>query len=408
MKTMKVALLATAALAAVSVSARADDAAAIKAQLEALNARIAQLEAGPALPVGYSLLALSEVDQFTLTGEKASDVSATSTANRISVLPTADAPAAASISWSAEIRAALTHRNNVQTTGVTGLTTTIITPDPDGTGPLPNPPDIVNTNGTTYNNDETVIKARGRIRAQATTSTSVGDVGIDIRLQGASEFGGGAAAVMNIAWGWWAMTPEWTLGGGYTGTLADPGHGMDSYIQFGTTIAYGTGDQEQFRLTYASGPLTWAVALEDNDSTTSETQLAVASRINYAGDAFSASLAGYYRPEQSPVNDYWQIAAGATMPLGDIATFSVNGAVADTFSSATAYVSFDLTDATFFEVGAGRKWNDGSSNDTTVINGGIYWKPVDQLKVGLQADHIMRQGVAANTTSVSLVTWFSY
>ena len=179
MKTMKVALLATAALAAVSVSARADDAAAIKAQLEALNARIAQLEAGPALPVGYSLLALSEVDQFTLTGEKASDVSATSTANRISVLPTADAPAAASISWSAEIRAALTHRNNVQTTGLTGLTTTIITPDPDGTGPLPNPPDIVNTNGTTYNNDETVIKARGRIRAQATTSTSVGDVGID-------------------------------------------------------------------------------------------------------------------------------------------------------------------------------------------------------------------------------------
>jgi cytochrome c553 len=35
MKTMKVALLATAALAAVSVSARADDTAAIKAQLEA-------------------------------------------------------------------------------------------------------------------------------------------------------------------------------------------------------------------------------------------------------------------------------------------------------------------------------------------------------------------------------------
>ena len=262
--------------------------------------------------------------------------------------------------------------------------------------------------GATSYNDETTIKARGRIRAQATTSTSVGDVGVDIRLQGASEFGGGASAVMNIAWGWWAMTPEWTLGGGYTGTLADPGHGMDSYIQFGTTIAYGTGDQEQFRLTYASGPLTWAVALEDNDATTGNTQLAVASRINYSGDAFSASLAGYYRPLQSPIDDYWQIAAGATMPLGDIATFSVNGAVADTFSSATAYVSFDLTDATFFEVGAGRKWNDGPSNDTTVINGGIYWKPVDQLKVGLQGDHTMNQGPTPNSTSVSLVTWFSY
>ena len=60
MKTMKVALLATAALAAVSVSARADDTAAIKAQLEALTARIAQLEAAPAVPVGYSLLTISE------------------------------------------------------------------------------------------------------------------------------------------------------------------------------------------------------------------------------------------------------------------------------------------------------------------------------------------------------------
>ncbi len=60
MKTMKVALLATAALAAVSVSARADDTAAIKAQLEALTARIAQLEAAPAVPVGFSLLTVSE------------------------------------------------------------------------------------------------------------------------------------------------------------------------------------------------------------------------------------------------------------------------------------------------------------------------------------------------------------
>ena len=393
MKTMKVALLATAALAAVSVSARADDAAAIKAQLEALNARIAQLEAGPALPVGYSLLALSEVDQFTLTGEKASDVSATSTANRISVLPTADAPAAASISWSAEIRAALTHKTNVATVN-TGVPTNTIT-----SSPL-----LITT--TTYNN-ETTMKARGRIRAKATTSTSVGDVGIDIRLQGASEFGGGAAATMNIAWGWWAMTPEWTLGGGYTGTLSDPGHGLDSYAQFGTTIYFGNGDQEQMRLTYASGPLTWAVALEDNDDTTGNTQLAVASRINYAGDAFSASLSGYYEPLQA-ASDYWQVAAGATLPLGDIATFSVNGRISDTNTGATAYVSFDLTDATFFEIGAGRDWIDGPSNDLTVINGGIYWKPVDQLKVGLQADHIMNQGPTPNSTSVSLVTWFSY
>jgi hypothetical protein len=400
MKTMKVALLATAALAAVSVSARADDAAAIKAQLEALTARIAQLEAGPALPVGYSLLAMSEVEQFTLTGEKASDVSATSTANRISILPTADAPATASITWSAEIRAALTHQTNVPHV-ITTTTTTVVS--------------------TTYD-DDTTMKARGRIRAQAKTETSVGEVGVDIRLQGTSEFGGsGATATMNIAWGWWAMTPEWTLGGGYTGTLSDPGHGMDSLAQFGTTIYFGAqGDQEQMRLTYASGPLTWAIALEDSENHVpgvggEHTQLAVASRINYSGDAFSASLAGYYAPDApggmvtTLGDDYWQVAAGATIPLADIATFSANAAInsEDDFG-ATAYVSFDLTEATFFEASAGHIWADAASSDVTKYNAGIYWKPVDQLKIGLQADHIDDDALLEKQTSVSLVTWFSY
>ena len=402
MKTMKVALLATAALAAVSVSARADDAAAIKAQLEALNARIAQLEAGPAMPMGYSLLAMSEVEQFTLTGEKASDVSATSTGNRISILPTADAPATASITWSAEIRAALTHQTNVF-----HATTTTTTAS-----------GVVNVLGTF--DDDTTMKARGRLRVQAKTDTSVGEVGIDMRLQGISEFGGsGANATMNIAWGWWAMTPEWTLGGGYTGTLSDPGHGMDSLAQFGTTIYLGAqGDQEQMRLTYSSGPLTWAVALEDSENHVAgvggeHTQLAVASRINYAGDAFSAALSGYYAPNASLVtagDDFWEVAAGATLPLADIATFSANAAITsydDIF--ATAYVSFDLTETAFIEASAGHIWADSTSvqSDLTKYNAGIYWKPVDQLKIGLQGDHI-NFDAGEDTTSVSLVTWFSY
>jgi hypothetical protein len=67
MKTMKVALLATAALAAVSASARADDTAAIKAQLEALTARIAQLEATPAL-AGYQPMTVSTQDAIVVPG----------------------------------------------------------------------------------------------------------------------------------------------------------------------------------------------------------------------------------------------------------------------------------------------------------------------------------------------------
>ncbi len=106
MKTMKVALLATAALAAVSVSARADDTAAIKAQLEALTARIAQLEAAPAVPVGYSLLTVTTVDALSLTGERPADV-INKTSHRISVLPAADVPAATTIDWDLYVRAAI-------------------------------------------------------------------------------------------------------------------------------------------------------------------------------------------------------------------------------------------------------------------------------------------------------------
>ena len=403
MKTMKVALLATAALAAVSVSARADDAAAIKAQLEALNARIAQLEAGPAMPVGYSLLAMSEVDQFTLTGEKASDVSAISTANRISILPTADMPATSSIDWSIEVRTALTHTNNAP--HVFATTTT--------------PSALIST---TYD-DDTAVSVRARVRVKATTETSVGTVGVDVRFQGGTaDFGSGGETVnMNIAWGYWAMTPDWTIGAGYTGTLSDPGHGMDSLAQFGTTIYFGAqGDQEQMRLTYSSGPLTWAVALEDSENHVAgpggeHMQLAVASRIDFAGDAFSASLSGYYAPDAplamvvTPGDDYWQVAAGATLPLGDIATFSANALFnsEDDFG-ATAYVAFNMTEAATVEFSAGHIWADAAASDVTKFNTGIYWKPVDQLKIGVQAEHIDDEALTEKQTSVSLVTWFSY
>ena len=417
MKTMKVALLATAALAAVSVAARADDTAAIKAQLEALNARIAQLEATPSLPTGYSLLTASEVAPLVLTGEKASDRTGISHSNRISILPTADAPAASTIDWDLEVRAAITHTNNAVTRAYTTNTTT---PTLLASTVADTTPAVTSTT----NSDSSNINVRGRIRVKASTDTSVGTVGVDMRIQGSSEFGGGADVVMNIAWGWWQMTPEWTLGGGYTGTLADPGHGMDGWATFGTTVAFGTGDQEQFRLTYASGPLTWAVAIEDADDRTlhgvthvvGDNAFAVASRLDYAGDAFAASLSGYYKPEKG--KNLWQVAAGADFALGDIANLSVNGAAGSYGYGATVFAGFDVTDTTSFEASAGHVWYKGTDDDVTKINAGIFWKPVDQLKMGIQADHIINHGDVTltpapgagikDTTSVSFVTWFSY
>ena len=68
MKVMKLALLGTAALAAVSVSARADDLSALKAQIEALQADVAALQAAPSVPAGYSLMTVSEGDRIVVPG----------------------------------------------------------------------------------------------------------------------------------------------------------------------------------------------------------------------------------------------------------------------------------------------------------------------------------------------------
>ena len=96
MKTMKLALLGTAALAAVSVSARADDLADLKSQIEALNSRISQLEAAPAVPAGYQLLSVSEAPAVVVP-TISSDAGYGANATTIGILPTADVPASTTI-----------------------------------------------------------------------------------------------------------------------------------------------------------------------------------------------------------------------------------------------------------------------------------------------------------------------
>src|SRR5687768_13095948 len=111
MKMMKLALLGTAALAVSAIGAQADDLSSLKAEIEALNARITQLEAAPVVPAGYSLMTVSDIETLSLTGEQAKDKVGYTGSNRISVLPTADAPAAAVVDWDFQIRAALIYRD---------------------------------------------------------------------------------------------------------------------------------------------------------------------------------------------------------------------------------------------------------------------------------------------------------
>ena len=117
-----------------------------------------------------------------------------------------------------------------------------------------------------------------------TTDTAVGEVGASMSIYGDFDnnmVAGGtgftsnsAGVAMDYAWGWWKMTPELTFAGGYNGSLATIGMGIrkinDAYISRGSVGVDG-GDFTQMRLSYASGPIGIAVALEIRTKVTTET-----------------------------------------------------------------------------------------------------------------------------------------
>jgi hypothetical protein len=218
MNIMKLALLGTAALAAGSLSARADDLSDMKAQIEALNSRLAQVEAAPAVPAGYQLLSISKGQAAVVPGLVASDAGYGDTATVISVMPTADMPAGTTVDFSGYVRAALVYS------------------DSSGSG-----------------NDDISIPARGQLKINAKTDTAVGEVGAHIEIRGNFHAGSSTsgfalddangdgfygpgeitatgttnALLMNNAWGWWKVSPDLTLGGGYDGSLSGIGYGYD-------------------------------------------------------------------------------------------------------------------------------------------------------------------------------------
>jgi len=112
MKMIKMALLGGAALAVSAAAASADDLSALKAQIESLNNRIASLEAAPAVPAGYSLLTISDGQAYNVPGMTTQEnASFSGPATLVSVLPTADAPAGATIEWNGYVRAVLGYVN---------------------------------------------------------------------------------------------------------------------------------------------------------------------------------------------------------------------------------------------------------------------------------------------------------
>jgi hypothetical protein len=420
MKTMKVALLATAALAAVTVSARADDASALKAELAALNARVAQLEASPAVPVGYSLLTIADGQTSTTPGLEVLKKDAFALGDKstvVGIMPTADMPASTTIEWSGYVRAA-----------------------------------IVYTKTQGYEKD-TSIRTRGQLNVKAKTDTAVGEVGVKIGLRAnGTLLDNNPNVVSNEYWGYWAMTPELTLGGGYTGSLGNIGYGYDGactcqYTDNFFDSAFNPGDSKQMRLSYASGPLSMAIAVEDATRDFNapgpgfgvpaasplvawggspfgggDSDLGVAAEIKYSGDAINGEISAVWRNSSLPFeSDPWQVGAGVGFSLGDMASISLAAATGQIYTGqnfwgASALASANLSETIHLELGAAyRNWKAGGADvnfvnfsDSLSVLGGLYYDPVSQLTIGLEAEYFNPKGGNNNTASVDLVTVFRF
>ena len=417
MNAVKIALLGTAALAAVSVSARADDLSDLKAQIEALNGRISQLESSPSVPAGYQLLSVSSTDAIIVPGlDSVKDKNYGKKATNIGVMPTADVPASVNLQWSGFVRVGLVHKSGRSSSWV----------DRSGAGLVPlldteiDAADALVARAPARTKSFDVVSRAG-LKVVGTTETAVGEVGVRIALLASVEAIGGenrshdSAVATDGYWGWWKITPELTLGGGVDGSLANSSNSFDNrctcaYIDTGG--AFGHGDPTQIRLSYASGPISFAVAVEDERNDGRKSALGFAGEMKYSGDAIGFDLNAGYWDSKSSDADFsdaaWTVNAGANMALGDIANLGIAVGVGedkhlqgnvDRYAKASAFLGFTLSDALTAELGGAYTDYKGNSNAYTV-GGGLYYTPVSQLTLGLEASYSKSKNVAVDTDNI--------
>jgi hypothetical protein len=411
MKMMKWALLGGAAVAVTATAARADDLSALKAQIETLQSRVSQLEAQPqaSMPSGYSLLSIRD-GQGTFEGvlpERYADRVREESGFTLSVVPTADAAPAAEVSVSGEIRTALVYS------------------DFDATG-----------------DDNLDVKVRGRIFVKGKADTAVGEVGGYFRLQAA---GGGNFSdysedtKMNKAYGWWKFAPEWELMTGYNDNTAALQVGWDWLAASGPVSSFGPSNinNEQMRLTYSSGPLSFAIAVEDPDAG-QEVELVnvinpdlpgpppvvvpdtvalikgaatadrsdiplVSAYVMYSSDAFTGQIVALYQDDNIGDDADWAIGGGATVGLGEMFQLTAGAVygegtgqyennvsaltVDEEFWGASVGLLANLSEDTRLELGVGYEDYD-NAGAALGFGGGIYWDPVSQVTLGIGATYV--------------------
>jgi hypothetical protein len=367
MKTFKLALIGTAAIAALSVSARADSLDALKSQIDSLQlAAVADAPAAPATTVvWHGRVRAGIIAVHTVSGTNVSDFVDIRTNTHIDVTGTTQTAV-----------------------GEVGVTVGIQTYD-SWLGKAAHS----NTKGV-YNAGNPVLKTDGFS-------------------------------------GWWKMTPNLTLKAGQLGVLNSSYSMdalAPAWFAWGSTHGIQSqnwgGDPSSFQLAYADGPLGFALQVSDgNYYSNNQSAFGASAKASYKMDAFGLDVSGHYWGNANPNHTTgYGVAVGAGYSAG---AFSLNGsigtgqrldttlatAVTDTWGS--LYASFKLSDAASIDVGIDHNFGGYTTEGNRTYAGvGIYYSPASQITIGAEASYVWDNAptkfTQSGTMAAGLVTQFSF
>ena len=446
---LKHALLGGAALGFAATAAHADELTNLKTELMLLQNQVNAMQARtPVMPSGASMLTIRKGQgQLSNWAFLRDNGIAPGQGYSFGILPAADIPAPVSeITVAGTIRAQILYRD-YDSLSLTG--TDVIERRPRRvTG--------FNITGVEHENgkgDADVYSYNNRLSVAGRTDTALGQVRGALLFDMDNSFG---SANMKKAWGEWDTAPGWTLAGGINAGTSSLEYSPDWYLSTIDVISAAGGPTnstiEQVRMTYTTGPLSWAVAVENSSNgdfvAAGEGKGGAnlpdfASRINYTGTGFSFDIAGAIADDNENDTD-WTIGASASVSLAEKTTCLIAANYAEgyyrnfyksagsvgvssiysAFGSAALHdfapdakiwsagtgLSFGLSDATtmnlavgytdfeFEDVGFGTGLPFNADVALTHALANIIYTPISQFSVGVEVDYARGDVDLAGTT----------
>ena len=260
-KWLRRALLGGAALSVVATGAQADELSALKAQLEALQSRVNQLESTPpatnapsGVPQSDGLITFhrgSDVGWDQSTHARPQEYIPEDRGFTIAITPSADLPAPVhEVTVSGYVKGDFIYDTNNDVG------------DSFSAGAIAGGQDVPHAR----------LHARqSRFRIKSKSDTAVGQV--RTLIEGDFEGAGGSQVVSNStslrlrhAWGEWDITPNTTVGIGQTWTNYMNLFAYADTVDFFGPVGMAFKRQGQVRMTYTSGPILFAIAVENPET----------------------------------------------------------------------------------------------------------------------------------------------